>query len=139
MPRASSRPRGPFDGQTVLVTGGATRRGGSASYRGQLGDGEAGTLLARALKDASPYVRAEAARAAGVRRVGFLKLFTPASFPGTRRAWRAGHRVGMPGRRTDQLGATFVIGPGAALHYSHHDAHTADHAPLDEIFAALEA
>ncbi len=80
---------------------------------------------------------AEAAKAASIRRVGFLKLFAPASFPGSRRAWRAGHRVGMPGKRTNQLGATFVVGPGSAVRYAHYDAHTADHAPMDEVFDAL--
>jgi peroxiredoxin len=80
---------------------------------------------------------AHAARAASVRRVPFLKLFDPASFAGTREAWKRGYRVGIPGRRTNQLGATFVIGPDSVLRYAHHDAHTADHAPLDDVFAAL--
>ncbi len=82
---------------------------------------------------------AAAAKAASVRRVSFAKLFAPASYPGARRAWRAGHRLGMPGKRTNQLGATFVVGPGPAVHYAHYDAHTADHAPMGEIFAALKA
>jgi hypothetical protein len=80
---------------------------------------------------------AQAAKAAQVRRVWFHQLFHPASYAGTRRAWRAGHRIGVPGKRTDQLGATFVLGPGNHVRYQHHDAHTADHAPLAEIFAAL--
>ncbi len=80
---------------------------------------------------------AEAAKAASIQRVGFLKLFDPASFPGSRRAWKAGHRVGMPGKRANQLGATFVVGPGPVVQYAHHDAHPADHAPLDEVFDAL--
>ena len=82
--------------------------------------------------------RAEAARAASVRRVGMLQLFHPASYAGARRAWRAGHRLGVPGRRTNQLGATFVVGAGPVVKYQHYDAHTADHAPMDEIFAALK-
>ena len=81
--------------------------------------------------------KGEAARAASVERVGFLRLFHPASYAGTRRAWNAGHRIGTGGKRVDQLGATFVVGPGDALRYAHHDAHTADHAPLEEVFAAL--
>ena len=80
---------------------------------------------------------AEAARAARVRRVGVLQLFDPASYAGARRAWGSGHRLGVPGRRTNQLGATFVVGAGPVVKYQHYDAHTADHAPLDEIFAAL--
>ena len=81
---------------------------------------------------------AEAARAASIRRVNFLELFHPASFAGTARAWREGHRVGRPGRRTNQLGATFVVGPGSRVRYEHRDAHPADHAPLDEIFDVLK-
>lgn len=80
---------------------------------------------------------AAAARAASIRRVRFHQLFQPASYAGTRRAWRAGHRIGRPGRRTNQLGATFVVGPGDRLRYEHRDAHTADHAPMDAIFASL--
>jgi peroxiredoxin len=81
---------------------------------------------------------AEAAKAASVRRVNFFKLFHPASYAGSLEAWSAGHRIGKPGKRVDQLGATFVLGPGSVVHYAHHDAHTADHAPLDEVFDALE-
>ena len=80
----------------------------------------------------------EAARAASVRSVGFLKLvFNPKSFPGARRARQAGHRVHKAGKRVTQLGATFVVGPGEQIRYEHVDAHSADHAPLDEVLAAL--
>ena len=61
---------------------------------------------------------ADAAGAARVKRVGVLRLFHPDSFPGARRAWRAGHRIGV-GKRTNQLGATFVVGPGDAVHMEH--------------------
>jgi peroxiredoxin len=81
----------------------------------------------------------QAARAAAVRRVGPFALVGPRSWPGSRRAWRAGYRVHRPGKRTNQLGATFVIGPGRKLHYSHLDDHTADHAPVGEVLAALPA
>ena len=81
---------------------------------------------------------ARAAEAASVQRVGPLKLFDPASYPGGRRAWSAGHRIGIPGKRTNQLGASFVVGPGSALHYSHYDRHTADHAPMESLLDALE-
>jgi peroxiredoxin len=80
---------------------------------------------------------AEAATAAAIERVGPLVLFAPQSYPGALRAWRSGHRIGMPGPRTNQLGATFVVGPGAALRYEHRDGHTADHAPIEEVFEAL--
>ena len=80
---------------------------------------------------------ARAATAASIERVGMFRLFAPASFPGGLRAWRAGHRIGSPGKRVDQLGATFVVEPGPRLRYSHRDAHTADHAPLSDVLAAL--
>ncbi len=80
---------------------------------------------------------ARAARAAQVERVGFLRLFHPDSYAGARRAWRGGHRIGASGRRVDQLGATFVVGPGPQIRYTHRDAHTADHAPTGEVLAAL--
>ena len=82
---------------------------------------------------------AVAARTAAVERVWFPKLFHPASSAGTRRAWQAGHRIGVPGKRTNQLGATFVVGPGDRVRYEHRDAHTADHAPTDEVLAAVRA
>lgn len=81
---------------------------------------------------------AEAARLAAVPKVGFLKLvFNPKSWPGSKRARRAGHRIHKAGKRVTQLGATFVLGPGDALRYEHVDEHSADHAPLDEVLAAL--
>lgn len=78
-----------------------------------------------------------AARAASIERVSVFGLFAPESFPGGLRAFKAGHRIGMPGPRTNQLGATFVVGPGPTLRYEHRDAHTADHAPMEDIFNAL--
>jgi peroxiredoxin len=81
---------------------------------------------------------AEAARLAAVPKVGFLKLvLNPRSWPGSKRARRAGHRIHKAGKRVTQLGATFVVGPGDALRYEHVDEHSADHAPLDEVLAAL--
>ncbi len=81
---------------------------------------------------------AAAAHAASVKKVNFATLlFDPRSMKGARRAHRAGYRVKKSGKRVNQLGATFVIGPGSAVHYEHIDVHTADHAPLDEVLAAL--
>jgi peroxiredoxin len=60
-----------------------------------------------------------------------------AALPGSRRAWRAGHRLHRSGRRVTQLGATLVVGPGDVVRYAHLDRHTADHAPLDDVLAAL--
>ena len=36
-----------------------------------------------------------------------------------------------------QLGATFVLGPGEQVRYSHVDADSTDHAPVPEILAAV--
>ena len=80
----------------------------------------------------------EAARAAAVQRVNFATLLLdPRSLKGARRAHRAGFRVMKSGKRVNQLGATFVVGPGSKFRYEHVDAHTADHAPLSEVLAAL--
>ncbi len=83
---------------------------------------------------------ADAARAASVPRVPFLRLITDRrSRPGTRRARAAGHRIHRAGKRVTQLGATFVLGPGPTVRYEHVDAHSADHAPVDEVLATLPA
>jgi peroxiredoxin len=81
---------------------------------------------------------ADAARAASVRRVPFVRLMIDArSWAGTRRARAGGHRIHRAGKRVTQLGATFVIGPGGELRYAHIDDHSADHAPIDDVLAAL--
>jgi len=81
---------------------------------------------------------ARAARAASVPRIGFFRLITDRrSRAGAKRARAGGHRIHKAGRRVTQLGATFVLGPGAQLRYEHIDEHSADHAPLAEVIAAL--
>jgi peroxiredoxin len=81
---------------------------------------------------------ARAASAASVRRVGFFRLLTDRrSRDGTKRARAGGHRIHKAGRRVTQLGATFVVGPGAQVRYEHVDDHSADHAALDEVLASL--
>lgn len=81
-----------------------------------------------------------AAEAASVRDIPFLQLlFDPRSWPGAVRARRAGFRIHRSGRRVTQLGATFVIGPGPRVRYTHVDRHSADHAPLDTVIAHLGA
>ena len=81
---------------------------------------------------------AAAARAAAVRRVNFAALlFDPRSLKGARQAHRDGFRVRKSGKRVNQLGGTFVVGPGPTLRYAHVDVHTSDHAPLSEVLAAL--
>ena len=80
----------------------------------------------------------DAANAAAVRKVNFASLlFDPRSFKGARQAHRSGYRVKKSGKRVNQLGATFVVGPGSQVRYAHVDAHTADHAPLADVLAAL--
>jgi peroxiredoxin len=82
---------------------------------------------------------ADAARAASVRRVPFLRLMSDRrSWAGTRRARASGHRIHRSGKRVTQLGATFVIGPGTELRYAHVDQHSADHAPLPDVLHALD-
>jgi len=81
---------------------------------------------------------ATAAHAASVKKVNFATLlFDPRSMKGARQAHREGYRVKKSGRRVNQLGATFVLGPGSTVRYEHIDIHTADHAPLDEVLAAV--
>ncbi len=93
---------------------------------------------------------ARAADAASVERAGLAQLFALSSFSATVRALRSGFRIGRPGKRVNQLGATFVVAPAARrdaptgpdersslLLYRHYDAHPADHAPMNAIFEAL--
>ena len=71
-------------------------------------------------------------------RVGFLRLLTDRrSRDGAKRARAGGHKIHKAGRRVTQLGATFVVGPGSQVRYEHLDDHSADHAALDEVLAAL--
>ena len=78
-----------------------------------------------------------AARAASVKKVNFLTLIGPATWPGTRRAWAEGYRIHKSGKRVNQLGATFVIGPGSTVRYEHLDGDSTDHAPLEDVLATL--
>jgi peroxiredoxin len=81
---------------------------------------------------------AAAARAASIKKVNpFTLVLDPRSVPGALQAYRDGYRIKKSGKRVNQLGATFVIGPGSKLRYEHLDEHTADHAPLEDVLAAL--
>lgn len=107
-----------------------------------IGTGNPGFARAFADDYAIPYplridADGRAARAAAIGRMSVLGMFTPASYAGTLRAWRAGHRIGASGRRVTQLGATFVVGPGPVLQYEHRNAHGADHPPIESVLAAL--
>ncbi len=82
--------------------------------------------------------QAEAAHAASVKKVDPVTLILdPRSIKGALAARRAGFRVHKSGKRVNQLGATFVLGPGSTVRYAHVDVHTADHAPIPEVLAAL--
>ena len=80
---------------------------------------------------------AAAARAASVRNASIFSLAGPRTWSGSRQAHRDGFRVHRSGKRVTQLGATFVLGPGSQVRYEHVDAHSSEHAPLDEVLAAL--
>lgn len=79
----------------------------------------------------------DAARAASVRKASVFTLAGPRTWAGSRQAHRDGFRVHRSGKRVTQLGATFVVGPGSALHYEHIDPHSSQHAPIDDVIAAL--
>jgi len=82
--------------------------------------------------------KARAARAASIPSMNFFALvFNRNSRHAMPRARAGGHRIHRAGRRVTQLGATFVVGPGATIRYEHVDADSSDHAPLDEVLAAL--
>lgn len=76
-------------------------------------------------------------RAAGLRR-GRVELLSPGLLTAGLRATLAGHRQqGLEGDPW-QLGGVFVIRPGGELAYRYLSGDAGDHAPVDEIFAALE-
>ena len=79
----------------------------------------------------------EAAEVAALRRGGWLQLAGPKTMPGALKATADGHRQHKTGKRPRQLGATFVIGPGDTVRYEHLDDDVSDHAPFEEIIAAL--
>lgn len=78
-----------------------------------------------------------AARTASVRRANLAKLLSPTGAPAALRAFRSGARQGRSGPRQTQLGATFVLGAGDRVRYTHYDRDAADHAPIPEVLAAL--
>jgi peroxiredoxin len=78
-----------------------------------------------------------AATAASVRKASWLRLVGPASWAGTARVWRAGHRIHKAGRRVTQLGATFVVGPGDDVRYEHYAGDSSDNAPVGDVLATL--
>ena len=82
---------------------------------------------------------AVAAKTASVKRGSAWNVLGPGTYRASMRTRRAGYKILMSGKRVFQLGATFVVGPGDTIRYEHIDQTTVDHAPLEEVFAALEA
>jgi peroxiredoxin len=80
---------------------------------------------------------ARAARAAAVRTAGWAQLLHPRTWRATADTWRRGHHIHKAGARVNQLGATFVVGPGDIVRYTHIDGDSTDHAPLDDVLVAL--
>ena len=80
----------------------------------------------------------EAAEAAAVRRASLGELVGPRVAVAATRAFASGHRQRKSGKRPYQLGATFVVGPGDAVHYEHVDANAGDHAPVADVLAVVE-
>ena len=80
-----------------------------------------------------------AARAASLGRLSARQLLSPRGYVETFRTWRSGHKIHKAGKRVTQLGATFVVGPGSRVRYEHLDRSATDHAPIDDVLAALSA
>ena len=78
---------------------------------------------------------AVAAHAASVRKVNFFRLVGPGTWKATRKTRKEGYRIHKAGKRVNQLGATFVIGPGPIVQYEHLDDDSTDHAPLEAVIA----
>ena len=82
---------------------------------------------------------ASAAQAASLRTLNWLQLLHPRTWKATRATSKRGYHVHKAGTRVKQIGATFVVGAGDQVRYEHLDADSTDHAPLDEVIAALRA
>lgn len=83
--------------------------------------------------------QSEAAQAAGLSgNSSPLKLLKPSVFAARGRASDAGHKQHKLGPRPLQLGATFVVSAAGELIYEHRDSDVSDHAPIDEVLAALK-
>lgn len=80
---------------------------------------------------------AAAAHAASLKTLNWFQLMHPRTWKATRETSKRGHHVHKSGKRVKQIGATFVIGAGDRVRYEHLDADSTDHAPVDEVVAAL--
>lgn len=79
-----------------------------------------------------------AAEAASVPSASWYRLLHPSTWRATRETHRRGYRVHRPGKRVTQLGATFVLGPGARVAYEHIDADSTKHAPVEALLRVLD-
>ena len=80
-----------------------------------------------------------AAAAASLQTLNWFQLMRPRTWKATRATSKRGYHVHKSGKRVTQIGATFVVGAGDRVRYEHLDADSTDHAPLDEVIAALRA
>ena len=80
---------------------------------------------------------ARAAHAASVTTASWFGLLHPRTWKASRDASKRGYHVHKAGKRVKQLGATFVLGAGDRVRYSHIDSDSTDHASVDEVVAAL--
>ena len=80
---------------------------------------------------------ARAAAAASVPEIPWHRLLHPKSWVATWQTYRRGHRIHAPGERVQQVGATFILGPGDRVRYAHVDADGPDHAPLDDVLGVI--
>lgn len=78
-----------------------------------------------------------AAEAAAVRTGTTMQLVGPRSIVVAAKGYATGHFQRKIGRRPKQLGATFVIGPGNVVRFEHLDRDVTDHAPIEEVLAAI--
>ena len=106
-----------------------------------VGTGDRGYAGAFVRDEKIPYLvlvddNAKAAHAASVKVASWYRLLHPTTWRATVGAWRRGHRIHAPGKRVTQLGATFVLGPGDEVRYTHVDADSTDHAAIPDVLAA---
>jgi peroxiredoxin len=80
---------------------------------------------------------AEAAKAIELASLSVIGLLKPSLFAARNRAREAGHKQKKTGARPLQLGATLVVAPGGEVIYEYRDRDTGDHAPMEEVVAAL--
>jgi peroxiredoxin len=107
-----------------------------------VGTGDAGYARRFVEDERIPYLvlvddDGRAAEAAAVPTASWFRLLHPSTWRATRETYQRGHRVHATGKRVTQLGATFVVGPGERVRYTHVDADSTDHAPLAEVLGAL--